>query len=279
MFTPFMTRYDDVSCSSTSLSLMLLKINPWRVASFHFALATLLATVSLGSDAAELGSFGKGELVVDACLFNTNKDSVRMFWRAPDGSFLGTFNKIQDTLGQTNTRLFCASNAGIYGKDLHPIGLYVENGHVLRRLNVRNDGYGNFYLQPNGVFVVLEHGAAIWTTQYVSNAWNEVALSVRYATQSGPIMIQSGQINPAFNQGSANRLIRNAVCTRSATEAVLIKSRMPINFYDFAQVLRDDIGCRDALYLDGSISELYPFDSHGLAPNFGAMIGVVEPAR
>ena len=41
----------------------------------------------------------------------------------------------------------------MYGEDLKPIGLYVENGRTLRKLNRRN-GPGNFHLKPNGVFFI-----------------------------------------------------------------------------------------------------------------------------
>jgi len=48
-------------------------------------------------------------------------------------------------------------NAGMYGEDGRPIGLYVEQGERQRRINLR-DGGGNFHLKPNGVFWVDEEG-------------------------------------------------------------------------------------------------------------------------
>ena len=49
-------------------------------------------------------------------------------------------------------------NAGMFGEDLKPIGLYVEDGVQAKRLN-RRDGYGNFHLKPNGVFYVNGSGS------------------------------------------------------------------------------------------------------------------------
>jgi uncharacterized protein YigE (DUF2233 family) len=59
---------------------------------------------------------------------------------------------------------------------------------------------------------------------------------------------------------------------------VLAKSRYPINFYDFASTLRDGLGCQDALYLDGSISELFPLEG-GVGAPLGPMLGVVVPLK
>ena len=34
-------------------------------------------------------------------------------------------------------------------------------------------------------------------------------------------------------------------------------SETPVNFHTFARLFRDRIGCRNALYLDGTISQFY----------------------
>ncbi len=239
-------------------------------------LLTSIASVPL---AAELKSIGTGDLQLDVCQIDTTSDTLRMFWRAPDGAIFGDFDQVQRSLLGSHEKLLCASNGGFYGKDLHPIGLYVEGGKLLRPLNTRKNGYGNFYLQPNGVFMLTEHGAMILDSDAVSAQWDGLAASLRYATQSGPMLLQGGVINAAFTPGSGNRVIRNAACVKSAAMVLLAKSRMPINFHDFASVLRD-AGCRDALYLDGSVSALYPMDPSVVPRKFSVMVGVVvsEPA-
>ena len=90
-------------------------------------------------------------------------------------------------------------------------------------------------------------------------------------------MVAACKLNPLFTQGSGNRVVRNAVCVIAASDIALMKSRFPINFHDFARQLRDQLACRDALYLDGSISQLYPFDTGKSGTSFGAMIGVTAP--
>ena len=214
----------------------------WQRAKF-LCFGICIGTFLCSSSAAELISLGTGQKVVDACVFNVTKDNARMFWRSSSGAVLGTFDRIKEDLQSSGERLYCASNAGIYGKDLHPIGLYVQTGKVERKLNLRKDGYGNFYMQPNGVFLLSQNKAAIMTTDEVQSNWEIIIGTLRYATQSGPLMLQAGQINSAFTPGSSNRVLRNAVCTKSSTDVALVKSRTPINFYDFSQVLRDELGC------------------------------------
>lgn len=227
--------------------------------------------------AVELTTAGHSLQIIDLCKIDLRIDNVRTFWRDQDGLIFASIGRLSTALNRTGERLVCASNAGIYGKDLHPIGLYVENGHVLRRLNTRKDGYGNFYLQPNGVFMISDSGAAIVTTDEFQAPEGHSISNIRFATQSGPMLFRSDQINPVFAAGSDNRLIRNAVCTKTRDEIVLAKSRYPINFFDFATVLKDELGCHDGLYLDGTISELFPFEGPLIRANFGPMIGAVEP--
>ncbi len=248
-----------------------------RIRSLGVLVGVLLASIASMPLAAELKTLGTGDTQLEVCQLDAASDMVRMFWRAPDGAVFGDFDQVQHTLLASHERLLCASNAGIYGKDLQPIGLYVEAGHVLHLLNTRKNGYGNFYLQPNGVFMLTAQGAAIMDTDAVAAQWDGLAPTVRYATQSGPMLLQGGVINGAFTPGSGNRVIRNAACVRSGTEVMLAKSRLPINFHDFASVLRD-AGCRDALYLDGSISALYPVDPAVVQRKFSVMVGVVVAA-
>lgn len=232
-----------------------------------------------GAAAAELATYGIDGLAIDACHLKLGRDHVRTFWRDPNGLVFGSFDRLSAWLATRGETLVCATNAGIYGEDLRPIGLYVEAGQVRRKLNVRKQAYGNFYLQPNGAFLLSDNEAKILTTDEISADTEKQLSTIRYATQSGPILLRDTQINPLFTPGSENRVVRNAVCVITSTEIVLARSRAPINFHDFAQQLRGKIGCRDALYLDGSISQLYPFGNNNFGPNFAPMIGATMPAR
>ena len=59
-------------------------------------------------------------------------------------------------------------------------------------------------------------------------------------------------------------------------KTVFIISNKPVNFYDFAIFFKSYFGCKDALFLDGSISQMYApsisrFERDG---KFGAIIGI-----
>jgi len=227
--------------------------------------------------AASLEVVGRGGSAIDGCRIQVSHDHPRTYFRGPDGQPYGTFEQLAAHLTQQGEQVVCATNAGIYGKDLRPIGLYIENRYVARRLNTRREGYGNFYMQPNGVFVIGGQGAAIYTTDEFAANLEALQKSARYATQSGPVLLQRGTINPLFMEHSENRLVRNGVCVISADEIVLVRSKHPINFYTFARQLRDGWECSEALYLDGSISRLYPLDSSALGIAYSGFIAVTKP--
>jgi len=133
-----------------------------------------------------------------------------------------------------------------------PLGLYVEDGRTVRKLVTRTDGYGNFYLNPNGVFGVDSTGKAfvVTTAEYPS------LRGVRQATQSGPMLVVDGRVNAAFDPRSTNLNIRNGVGILPDGRALFAISRVTVSFHDFARFFQEH-GCREALFLDGTISRAY----------------------
>ena len=144
-------------------------------------------------------------------------------------------------------------NAGMYDTAGAPIGLYIENGVTRRRLNTRS-GIGNFYMKPNGVFFVGLDGtvgieiAENFAARHASPAW---------ATQSGPLLVNGGALHPQIAPDGPSTLIRNAVGVRDAHTAIFVISNTPVSFGRLARFFRDELGCRDALYLDGAVSSLW----------------------
>jgi uncharacterized protein YigE (DUF2233 family) len=166
-------------------------------------------------------------------------------------------------------------NAGMYRQDYSPLGLYVANGQQQHRINLAT-GYGNFYLKPNGVFLVSASGAHL----VPSTEYNSLQEAVVLATQSGPLLVQNGALNPLFDPHGTSKYVRNGVGVINTREVVFAISDEPVNFYDFAALFRDQLHCPDALYLDGSISSLYAKTlqrDDELAP-LGPLIAVVAPA-
>jgi uncharacterized protein YigE (DUF2233 family) len=165
-------------------------------------------------------------------------------------------------------------NAGMYEEDLSPLGLFVVNGRELTPLN-RRSGFGNFYRPPNGVFLVDGAGARVITTEEYASSQPHP----RVATQSGPMLVLRGTDtdSPVMDAKSTSLKIRNGVCAPSPDTAVFAISDAPLTFYVFAKFFIDELGCREALYLDGSISSLYApqvgreDDRRDLGPMFGVV--------
>jgi len=161
-------------------------------------------------------------------------------------------------------------NGGMFQKDFSPLGFYIDNGTIVRQLNTR-EGSGNFYLKPNGVFYITKNNTAHISTTPDFEANN----MIKYATQSGPMLVINGKLHEAFKEGSANVNIRNGVGILPNGDVLFAMSKTEVNFYDFANYFKDK-GCNNALYLDGFVSRAYAPSQHWEQTDgdFGVMIGV-----
>lgn len=184
------------------------------------------------------------------CTVDLRRYDVKLFWRGPDGTVLGSFRRLKET--PEGSRLAFAMNAGMYHEDRSPVGLYVENGKELKAANTRS-GPGNFHLKPNGVFYVKGSRAGVLET----SAYLKRRIRPDYATQSGPMLVINGRIHPRFSKQSTSRKIRNGVGVKDQHRVVFAISEDPVTFRTFARLFRDHLGCANALFLDGSISSLY----------------------
>lgn len=110
-------------------------------------------------------------------------------------------------------------------------------------------------------------------------------LKPRLATQSGPLMLRRGVIHPAFNVSSPNKRLRNAVGVRAKDGQIIFAMSErddprtgTVTFHQFSRFLLH-LGCEDALYLDGDISNMLvqPAVDAKLTPNtFAAMFYIAE---
>ena len=144
-----------------------------------------------------------------------------------------------------------AMNAGMYRQDLMPLGLYVERAQRLVALN-RRHGDGNFYIQPNGVFSVDATGRADITP---TAQWADGPRAM-YATQSGPMLVMDGNINPALVDATKSTAIRNGVGLRANGDVVFVISTEAVSLNAFATFFASDLRATKALYLDGAVSAL-----------------------
>ena len=141
---------------------------------------------------------------------------------------------------------------GVFGTDNSPLGLYVENGRELVRANTAV-GAGNFYIKPNVIFYVSGDSASILETRHFLHQRPHSDI----ATQSGPMLVINGAINPKFLPNSNLQNIRNGVGVQDSHRVAFVISKDPVTFGKFAQFFRDVLHCSNALYLDGSISSIY----------------------
>ena len=200
------------------------------------------------------------------------KDDLQMFLKFDKGIYIHDFTGLETYLAGKGEKLLFAANAGMFQPDFSPCGLLVENGTEVSPLNT-NDGEGNFYMKPNGVFLINDKhearviNAADYPTELSPAVW---------ATQSGPMLVMRGDINPDFNAASKSLKIRSGVGVRKDGIAVFVLSHQPVSFYDFASLFADRLKCPNALFLDGDISSFHvPGMKHDLPQTFGPMIGVV----
>lgn len=177
---------------------------------------------------------------------------LRLFWRDPWGKDFRSFGRARAFAEGSGGKLLFAMNAGMFHPGHAPVGLFVEEG-VTRTPLVLQGGRGNFFMRPNGVFYIYDAGAGIMESARFAKS----GIRPRLATQSGPLLLSGGTMHPRFYQGSTFLNIRNGVGVRPNGQVVFAISRGPVNFFDFASLFGDALGCPDALYLDGAISGAY----------------------
>jgi uncharacterized protein YigE (DUF2233 family) len=198
------------------------------------------------------------------------KQDMKLYWKDDKQQNFKSILNLKTWLEKNHKKLDFAMNAGMYKEDYSPLGLFIENKKVISPLNTKNAN-GNFYLKPNGVFYITTDSTPIVcnTTDFINNG------KIKYATQSGPMLVIEGKIHPAFKEGSTNLNIRNGVGILTDNRIVFAMSKKEINLYDFAIYFKN-IGCKNALYLDGFVSRTYLPTQNWIQTDgdFGVIIGV-----
>jgi uncharacterized protein YigE (DUF2233 family) len=219
---------------------------------------------------AKKGQYGDNRFV--SYTVDVKKQDIKLYWRDGSNENFGSIQNLKLWLEKNKTKLVFAMNAGMYKPDGSPQGLFIENQKILSPLDT-SGGNGNFYLKPNGVFYITTGNIPIIckTTEFNRNE------RIKYATQSGPMLVINGQLHSAFKEGSTNLNIRNGVGILPDNRIVFAMSKKEINFYDFATYFKN-IGCKNALYLDGLISRTYlpEKDWTQIDGNLGGIIAVTS---
>lgn len=192
---------------------------------------------------------GAGHIV---CVLDSGAYDIHIAHESVNGAPFGSVPALDAEMAGQGRMPLLSMNAGMYHKDLSPVGLLVEEGREKARLNL-DDGEGNFFMKPNGVFMIGRdgRGAVMEASDYAQQAPDAF-----YATQSGPMLVIDGNIHPRFEPDGASRHVRNGVGIDGQGRIVLAVSRKPVSLGSFARLFRDELGCRNALFLDGAISTM-----------------------
>lgn len=205
-------------------------------------------------------------------IVDSNAANVEFFWKDENGEIFKSIRNLENYAKRNGKRLHFAMNGGMYMEDRKPLGLFIQNGRQLTALNTR-EAEGNFYLKPNGVFFITDDKKAsvVRTEDFRDDG------HIKFATQSGPLLVADGEINAVFTPDSESFYLRNGVCVLEDNRIVFSISREKVNFYDFAAHFKN-LGCRNALYLDGYVSKMH-LPEEGIVDSggeFGVIIGIIE---
>jgi uncharacterized protein YigE (DUF2233 family) len=244
-----------------------------RLRNARLPLVGALLICSVAAHAVECGARTAGDTAFTACRVNLHIEQLQLFWRDDTGRPYRQFSALRDALQLKGKQLVFAVNAGMYRPDFSPVGLFVTEGRELEPLN-RHVGSGNFSQQPNGVFLVEGSSARVMTTEEYGSEHPKPSL----ATQSGPMLVHDGEVTTSavMSPNSTWRKIRNGVCAPTPDAVVFVMSESPVTFYEFARFFRDALQCREALYLDGTISSLYApsLNREDRGSDMGPILGV-----
>ncbi len=195
--------------------------------------------------------------VIDGVTYHILKvtpDRIQLLWKSDDGQQLRTFPAASKFLKGKGIAVETLMNGGIFEPGGIPSGLLVQDGKEMNPVN-RNKGEGNFFLQPNGIFLISDKGAAVIRT----DEYPQKNVIVKQAVQSGPLLLRGGKVHSAFNANSTSELHRNGVGVSKTGEVVFVMtdfhSEKFVNLHQFAMLFKS-LGCDDALFLDGDISQI-----------------------
>jgi len=232
-----------------------------------FAAIFAIATVSLSAFIPKEKNNDEGFI---SYTVDPKKQDLKLYWKDDKQQNFKSIQNLKTWLEKNNKKLVFAMNAGMYKEDYSPLGLFIEDKKTIRPLNTKNST-GNFYLKPNGVFYITTDSIPVIcnTADFINSG------KIKYATQSGPMLVIDGKIHAEFKEGSKNLNIRNGVGILPDNRVIFAMSKSEINFYGFASYFKS-LGCKNALYLDGFVSRTYLPEQNWIQTegDFGVIVGV-----
>jgi prepilin-type processing-associated H-X9-DG protein len=196
--------------------------------------------------------------------------NIQMFYKDYSGNRFWNIWNVKQSIEKQGKQLLFAMNGGMYTPLYKPVGLFIDNGKVVQPINLKN-GDNNFCWKPNGVFAIDNNGKAqVMVSEKFSRS------NIRFATQSGPMVLINGKIHEGFDS-SKSGYVRNAVGVKSNGDVFFCISLKALTFQQLAEFMLKN-GCVNALYFDGSVSEMYcPQNNQwNCGSSFGVIVGFVK---
>ncbi|NVE93978.1 phosphodiester glycosidase family protein [Altererythrobacter lutimaris] len=185
------------------------------------------------------------------CIADPARHRIRTALADNEGEVFGSLDSFSQTVDQATIAF--AVNGGEFERGGRPIGYYVEGGERLVELD-RQDGSGNFYLKPNGVFYGT--GGA-WEIKSADRFYSTVGARPQFGTQSGPMLVIDGELHPEIQDNGPSRAVRNGVGIDAGGRAHFVMSEAALSFGQLARFFRDELKTPNALYLDSNVSSLW----------------------
>ena len=194
----------------------------------------------------------------------TNNDSFDVQISTSNATENGrTIKSLWDKLYKEKKHPFFLMNAGMYNRNYEAQGLLVQDGKQISPVDINNKSTdGNFYLYPNGIFYIDTTNSntnfgLMETQEFIKNK----PQAIKFASQSGPMLVHNNKIHTAFSPKSKNTNIRNGIGilknSKGVQKIVFLVSETPVTFHEIATVFKDFLHCREALYFDGTVSRYY----------------------
>jgi uncharacterized protein YigE (DUF2233 family) len=75
---------------------------------------------------------------------------LKMYWKNEKGEIIRSIQNLKKQVEDKGEQLVFAMNGGMFMENRDPLGLFIQDGAIKRKLNTAK-GSGNFYINPNGV--------------------------------------------------------------------------------------------------------------------------------
>jgi len=186
--------------------------------------------------------------VLSFCLLQTEAqffpgNQIRIYWKDSTGVPFMTFDRLRKEHPEAKFII----NGGHFTHDYKPDGLYIENGKKLSRVKEILNPKINLEIMPMGVFYLTNQGAFIKPLR-----GKFTQKDVMYATQSSPMLVINGRINPAL-PGGRHRM-HSGVGILPDGNVYFACLDMELRF--FARHFLEK-GCTQALCLNGDVSDVW----------------------